>query len=112
MELASAEWRSAKDELHTRQAAEKAWLAVVQATDEYLLRHHGIAVTQDAYAHLTRKRSLRSAGAEALAEEYNALAGLLHGDAFYLGDFTDLPRLMQRARIYVERATDHKVGAL
>ncbi|MDE1819556.1 MAG: hypothetical protein KGI98_01740 [Euryarchaeota archaeon] len=111
MEVAERERRAARDELHVREAAEKAWLAVVQATDQYLLGRHGVRAPQDETAHLFRKRTLRDQGEEELKEEYNALEGLLHGDAFYFGDVGEVPSLMGRARRYVERTTGHKVGA-
>lgn len=110
MEVAEAERRSSKDELHLRQAGEKAWLAVVEATDNYLLRHHGIRIAIDSSPHQARKRALRAVGADAMVEEYNALSGFLHGDVFYFGELTELPRLMVRARRYIEKATGHKVA--
>lgn len=111
MEVAEEERREAKDDLHLRQAGEKAWLAVVQATDEFLSRRQGILPPEDAGAYVARKQALRGIGASDLAEEYNALSGLLHADVFCFGDLSQLPSLMARARRYVDRATGLKVGS-
>lgn len=99
--------RSEKDTLAGRQAAEKAWLAVVEATDRFL-GSKGIRVPPDSTAHVERRRGLRALGRHDLAKTYNDLSNSLHGDVFYFGeDYTsqDLDLLFREAAEYVEETT-------
>lgn len=101
------------DELTLRQAAEKGWLAVVQATDDRLARH-GVHVPSNEEQHVRRKEILEGLGPEGerLSEEYTSLEQGLHGDFFYGSAASNpvrLGRWLERARRYVESATGHKV---
>jgi hypothetical protein len=100
--------RVATDELGVRQAAEKAWLAVVEATDFYLLKDHGVQVEGDERAHAQRRRYLRQLDRGDLENSYVLLSQNLHGDIFYLGEPVspaDLRRFFLEAAEFVEKAT-------
>jgi hypothetical protein len=83
-ELSAAKQRN--DELGIRQAAEKAWLAVVGSTDLFLLREHNLRVSGDDRSRAERRRFLQDVNQGDLARTYRYLAQTLHGDIFYLGE--------------------------
>jgi len=100
--------RGNRDALGIRQSAEKAWLAVVEATDLYLLKNHGIRVDGDERAHQQRRRYLRQLDRGDLESAYVLLSQKLHGDIFYLGEPlspAELRRFFLEAAEFVERAT-------
>jgi hypothetical protein len=105
-ELAEARTRS--DRLKGREAAEKAWLAVVEATDRYLARK-GIVIPEDRTAHSQRRRALYTLGRDGLRRTYSDLAISLHGDVFYFDDPgvspKELDALFADAARYVEEMT-------
>jgi hypothetical protein len=68
-----------------RDAAEKAWLAVVDATDRHLARQ-GVTVEVGVRGHAQRKQALIRSEQFALLNRYAALRDELHGDCFYGGD--------------------------
>jgi len=74
----------ADDPRRVRDAAEKAWLAVLQATDAAMERH-GQFPEPGPRAHLTRHRFLERAGRRDLSDRLRAFADRLHGEYFYTG---------------------------
>jgi hypothetical protein len=100
--------KASGDELGVRQAAEKAWLAVVEATDQYLLRNHNIRVSPDERAHSERRRYLHMLGKGDLERNYGYLSQTLHGDIFYLGEPVSPGRMrgfLEEAATFVEETT-------
>lgn len=96
------------DSLGVRQAAEKTWLAVVEATDLYLARMHNIVVPMDRTAHVERRRFLRDTGRGDLAIRYGHFSETLHGEIFYFGELVSsatLRTLLEDAADYVEQTT-------
>lgn len=83
-ELVDARVRA--DDLAIRQAAEKAWLAVVEATDWYLVSRHNIRVNPDERAHVERRRAFHNLDRGDWERTYGYLSQSLHGDIFYLGE--------------------------
>ena len=105
-----SEARAKGDTLGVRQAAEKAWLAVVEATDWYLENEHGIKVVQDDQAHRVRREYLRMYDRSDLEETYIVLSQRLHGDIFYMGAevrSADVRRYFQTVAGYVEETTGY-----
>lgn len=105
-ELSTA--RAAGDDLGVRQSAEKAWLAVVEATDYLLGSKHNIRVHADERAHAERRRSLRDLQYGDLERNYGHLSQTLHGDIFYLGEEVSREQMQsffEEAAEYVERTT-------
>lgn len=68
-----------------REAAEKAWNAVVQATD-HAMNAHGRLPGPGSFAHRSRRAFLEGVGRTDLASEYTYFAERLHGDIFYAGE--------------------------
>ena len=96
------------DQLGVRQAAEKAWLAVVEATDWFLADGHNIRVDADERAHLQRRKYLLSLDRGDLERTYSHLAQTLHGDVFYFAEPFDpatLRRFFEEAAGFVEETT-------
>lgn len=101
------EARSAKDSLAIRQAGEKAWLAVVEATDRFLGKH-GVRVPNDETAHAERRKGLRTLNRYDLVKSYNDLSNSLHGDLFYFGEeysAAEIDIYFREAAEYVEETT-------
>jgi hypothetical protein len=97
-----------KDELGVRQAAEKAWLSVVRATDSWLLRRHHLRIDPDDRPHAKRRNFLRDYGKDEWSRTYSDLSQTLHGDIFYMGDSVTGARLRKYfidAATFVEDAT-------
>ncbi|HTT45719.1 MAG TPA: hypothetical protein VMH38_06875 [Thermoplasmata archaeon] len=104
-ELAEARGRS--DRLKAREAGEKAWLAVVEATDR-LLRSKGVRIGPGPRAYVERRAALTTLGLDDLRRTYSDLAESLHGEFFYFdeGDHgRALDALFEEAARYVEEAT-------
>ena len=100
--------QKASDQLGVRQASEKAWLAVVQATDRFLQHEHGLYVTADERAHRERRGYLRTLNRGDLESTYVLLSQRLHGDIFYLGEpvtSADLREFFQDAADFEEMTT-------
>lgn len=96
------------DEMGRREAAEKAWLAVIEATDT-ILGSGGISVTPGRSAHAERKRSLEQMGRRDLSQEYSIFADQFHGDCFYDGicpTDAELRLKLQSASQFVDEAHD------
>jgi len=94
------------DWVKIRDGAEKAWNAVIQATD-HAMRAHGRTPLPGRGAHGDRLDYLDSIGRHDLAQGYSYLADRLHGDLFYNGVAlpTDLiRRLLDEAADFVEQA--------
>jgi hypothetical protein len=106
-ELLEAE--SKKNDLGIRQAAEKAWLAVVQATDSFLSRH-GVRVDPTVRAHVERRRHLRSLGKDDWLRTYSSLADTLHGEIFYMGEEVT-PDLLRRYFVDAANLIEECTGA-
>ena len=90
------------DQVRIRDAAEKAWNAVVQATD-HLMQAHGRIPLPGREAHRARRDFLEETGHPELAQKYTYFAERLHGDMFYGGAM--LPA--QRVRQYLEEVRDY-----
>ena len=72
------------DPRRIRDAAEKAWLASLQAIDHAVLRHGG-SPEPGAMAHESRHKFLRKMGREDLSRQLSVFADQLHGQVFYIG---------------------------
>ncbi|MEW6624586.1 MAG: hypothetical protein AB1420_15930 [Bacillota bacterium] len=95
-----------KNEILIRDASEKLWGAVVEATDG-LLAKHGIYVPPNADAHYARRTELTKIGLSRMREKYSDFGTVLHGDCFYFGKCP--PEIIFRAFIdevkkYIENA--------
>ncbi|HEV2519348.1 MAG TPA: hypothetical protein VGX00_01835 [Thermoplasmata archaeon] len=104
-ELADARVRA--DRLKAREAGEKAWLAVVEATDR-LLRSKGVRIGPGPRAHVERRMALTTLGLDDLRRTYSDLAESLHGEFFYFdeGDSgVPLDALFEEAARFVEETT-------
>jgi len=91
--------------VRVRDAAEKAWNAVVQATD-HAMGAHGRVPLPGREAHESRRSFLEQVGRRDPARDYAYLAERLHGDAFYAGASLppgDLRRLIDEARDTVDK---------
>ncbi len=73
-----------KDERRVRDAAEKAWNAVVQATD-HAMRSRGRIPEPGPDAHVARHEFLEAIGRRDLSKELSYFADRLHGECFYKG---------------------------
>jgi hypothetical protein len=106
LKAAEAEFKEAKSEVEVRDAAEKAWGAVVQATDALIYALKG----RKPLSHFERRKALRE-----LEEEVDAVGRLGPGDrhmarckpprgAFYEGvvDREEVRLELEKARKYVE----------
>ena len=99
--------RGANDRLKVREAAEKAWLAVTEATDYFLLRR-GVRIAPGPRAHVDRRQALTTLGRDDLRKTYSDLAESLHGEFFYFDEGDPgrgLDALFEEAAGYVEDAT-------
>src|SRR5271157_5548401 len=97
-----SEARRTSDRLRAREAAEKAWLAVVEATDR-LLRAKGVPIPPGPRAHVERRAGLTALNLEELRRTYSDLAESLHGEIFYFDEGEDsrtLDRLFEEAARY------------
>ena len=79
---------AAKDMRHVRDAAEKAWLAALQATDAAMARH-GRVPEPGPRAHFTRQEFLEEVGRKDLGDKLRVFADKLHGQFFYYGGVPD-----------------------
>ncbi len=88
-----------------RQSAEKMWLAVMTATDEYLRYRYRETVPKGREAHGARVRWLNQRNEDSMLMEYRGFRDGLHGDIFYddQGTWEEVRRLMARAADYVRR---------
>lgn len=111
LELAREEARTgykAKDMRHVRDAAEKAWLAVLQAADAAMSRN-GRVPEPGPRAHYTRQEFLEEVGRKDLANQLRVFADMLHGQYFYYGAVPDQGRMqvaLDEAAEFVRRVTD------
>ena len=102
-----SEARRASDRPRAREAAETAWLAVVEATDR-LLGTKGIQIAAGPRAHVERRAGLTTLHLDELRRTYSDLAESLHGEFFYFGEGDagrSLDRLFEEAARYVEDVT-------
>jgi len=74
-----------KDMRHVREAAEKAWLASLQAVDA-AMRRHGQGPEPGPLAHRARTDFLEGSGRRDLADRLRVFADKLHGSYFYIGE--------------------------
>ena len=75
-----------------RDAAEKAWLAAVQAIDHAMSRH-GLLPEPGAMAHESRHKFLRKIGRDDLSRQLSVFADQLHGQVFYSGAVPERKRM-------------------
>lgn len=102
--------RNDRDELAGSQAAEKAWLAVAEATNA-LLRLKGVPERRLPEGHRGAIFLLRKHGGQDMVRVYHESLGILHSNAFYRG-LVEWPLIgdhVERARAYVARVR-HLVG--
>ena len=97
---------TSNDYVKVRDAAEKAWNAVVQATD-HAMRMQGRVPLPGRDAHVARRNFLEQIGQRDLSREYTYFAERLHGDLFYTG--TPLPaatarRLLDEVQEFIDKA--------
>lgn len=71
-----------------RDAAEKAWLASLQAID-HAMNRHGLLPEPGAMAHESRHKFLRKVGRDDLSRQLSVFADQLHGQVFYFGAVPD-----------------------
>lgn len=94
--------------LYRREAAEKAWNAVVQVTDAMLSRL-GLDVPMDKTAHVVRSNYMLGIGLDNLAMKYSYFADVLHGNCFYFGRCPDddaFQRLLDEVGQYITDAEE------
>ena len=99
---------NSKDMRRVRDAAEKAWLAALQATDGAMQRH-GLLPEPGPRAHLTRHEFLEEVGREDLSHELHDFADRLHGRYFYTGAVPDragMARALDQVKQYIQRVTE------
>jgi hypothetical protein len=77
-----------EDRRRVRDAAEKAWLAALQATDAAMERH-GLFPDPGPMAHASRHEFLEKRGRRDLSSKLHEFADRLHGKYFYLGAVPD-----------------------
>jgi len=75
-----------------RDAAEKAWLAALQAIDHAMSRH-GQLPEPGAMAHESRHKFLRKIGRDDLSKQLSVFADQLHGQVFYFGAVPERKRM-------------------
>ena len=75
-----------------RDAAEKAWLAALQAIDHAMSRH-GLLPEPGAMAHESRHKFLRKIGRDDLSKQLSVFADQLHGQVFYFGAVPERKRM-------------------
>ena len=93
---------AANNYVTVRDGAEKAWNAVVQATD-HAMRVRGRTPLPGRDSHRDRREFLESIGRTDLAREYTYFAERLHGDVFYAGASTS----PDTARQFVHEVEDY-----
>jgi hypothetical protein len=104
--------RSSRDEMRLREAAEKAWLAVVDATNYHLARE-GVTVEPGVKGHAQRRKALIANEEIEVYNRYAVFREDLHGEAFYGGDLGPpgyLARRIEDARNYVVEMTGCEVA--
>lgn len=99
--LAGGDWVKIRD------GAERAWNAVLQATD-HAMERHGRTPLPGRMAHADRREFLEDLGRADLAQRYSYFADRLHGDIFYDGrtvTASTLRLLLDEVARYVEETT-------
>jgi hypothetical protein len=96
---------TANDHLRVRDAAEKAWNAVVQPTD-HVMQVHGRAPLPGRDAHASRRDFLEGIGRRDLSRDYTYFTERLHGDVFYAGTALPPPaarRLLDEVQDFIDK---------
>lgn len=91
-----------------RDAAEKAWNAVVQATD-HAMRVRGRTPLPGQEAHRDRRNFLEEIGRQDLLQSYTYFSERLHGDVFYWGSLLPaeaLRRYLDEVEDYLRRISE------
>lgn len=121
MGFALAEFKAGLEEqsdLRIRAAAEKAWLAVVDATNAYLAQV-GVVIKEGIAAHAQRRKALQKFADEGSARDavllgkYLAFREELHGECFYGGQCgleAELRNKLEKAKMYVVDLTKCEVA--
>lgn len=78
-----------------RDAAEKAWLAALQAID-HAMNRHGLLPEPGAMAHESRHKFLCKIGREDLSRQLSVFSDQLHGQIFYFGAVPERKRMEAR----------------
>jgi len=100
------------NEMRMREAGEKAWLAVVDATNYHLARE-GVTIELGAEAHSQRRHALIRAREYGILNRYSEFRQELHGECFYAGDCGPpeyLRRKIDEAREFVVELTGCEVS--
>jgi hypothetical protein len=98
----------AGDQVKVRDGAEKAWNAIVQATD-YAMQRRGRTPMPGRDAHRDRRNFLEQIGRWDLAQKYAYLSERLHGDVFYAGErlpAETLRRYLNEVRDYLDKIAE------
>ncbi|WP_069807657.1 PaREP1 family protein [Vulcanisaeta thermophila] len=105
--------RERSDPVLARDAAEKAWNAVVQAADALIMALLG----RRPMSHRERRDALwmieeRYPELEGVYDQYNARFQRLHGDGFYEGLITmeDLEREIEKAEKFIKRIENYLIA--
>jgi len=99
---------AANNYVKVRDGAEKAWNAILQATD-HAMRVHGRTPLPGRDAHRDRREFLESIGRGDLAREFTYSAERLHGDVFYVGAQVSpdaARRYMDEVEDYIRKVSD------
>jgi len=95
------------DHVRVRDAAEKGWNAIVQATD-HAMQARGRTPIPGRDAHRDRRDFLEGIGRSDLAVRYTYFAERLHGDVFYSGAAVPtetLRRYLEEVRDYLDQVS-------
>lgn len=100
---------AANNYVKVRDGAEKAWNAIVQATD-HTIRVRGRTPLPGRDSHRDRREFLEGIGRSDLARDFTYFAERLHGDVFYAGATVTV----ETARRYMDEVEDYirKVSGL
>lgn len=89
-----------------REAAEKAWLAVVEATDAFLAKKK-VYIIKGPEAHKDRRDKLKMLGYRDLAGQYSIFETDLHGDCFYsICDPQELAIQLEKVQRFVRKTRE------
>ncbi|MDE1821271.1 MAG: hypothetical protein KGJ23_08635 [Euryarchaeota archaeon] len=83
-----------------QRAAEKAWLEVIRATDQFLDRN-GAGTPEPRLGNPQRRESLRRLGHGDIADEFTILESRLFSECFLYGECDNLDHTLDRAEKYV-----------
>jgi len=97
------------DYVKVRDGAEKAWNAIVQATD-HAMRVRGRTPLPGRESHRDRREFFEGIGRSDLARDFTYFAERLHGDVFYAGERLPLTRCAGTSRRCVTASVRSRTG--